>query len=415
MPSPKRIGLRLPRRICFTPERLQISLVSPRASSRIAWWTNGTGSNQSVVALEEKNFLFKRIAAVLALLTASVLCSGCASIMKMSTRYKPLHPSNNTAVEFAVKANDGDGIARAELFVFESELFLDNGMVSARRRAGGTWGSVKRWDFPSKPNSINERHSTPGFPAASFIHYIVQVTDNKSETQSEDWYFAAGDWPFGDTPIPLFGNGAPANRIDIAFVADRDDYANAREMLEDLEFLIFDGYHTNNAVNMGKRYWQFYYSPQRGSITDFDVSPREMDIPDSVLDASQIDHAAIIHTTRKRDWARSGNFGTEPVNIGTAVHESGHAAFGLADEYPGIRHRASTDPHHNIYESEAECRNYNSVNGWAASDCEHVDEGWWRPEPASLNCIMRSDGDDRMPEFERTCINRIIWVYARLE
>jgi hypothetical protein len=140
-----------------------------------------------------------------------------------------------------------------------------------------------------------------------------------------------------------------------------------------------------------------------------------MEIPESVENASHIDHAAIIHRTVKRDWASSGNFGTEPTNIGTAAHESAHSAFGLTDEYPDIGHRVSTDPHHNIYASEEECRNYNAVNGWPASDCENVEDEWWRPEPSSLSCIMFNDADAAMPDFERTCINRIIWFYGRLE
>jgi hypothetical protein len=361
-----------------------------------------------------------RLGLTVAVLTFAAFSIGCAGVMSMSTRYKPLHPANNTAVQFTVKAHDTDGIVKAELFVFENELYVNNnGFQSARQRQGGTWGSVKIWDFPAKPADINETHSVAGgFPASTFIDYIIEVTDSKGQKKSEEWNFAAGDWPFGNSPIPIWGNGPPGSRIDVAFVADQTDYANARDMLPYLEPLIFDGFHSNNGVKMGKTYWQFYYSPERGTITDFNAgAPFNLTIPASVTDSGIIDYGAVIHTTVKRDWASGGNFGTEPTNRGTAVHESGHAAFGLSDEYggPGSGHSTSTDPHHNNYNSEGNCQSYNTSNGWPISDCQNIEGSWWRPEPSASACIMIDDQDANMPDFGRTCIAHIIWFYGELE
>ncbi|MCS6917423.1 MAG: hypothetical protein RMK52_05410 [Chitinophagales bacterium] len=334
----------------------------------------------------------------------------------MGVRHSPLHPANNVAVDFRIKASDADCIKEARLYIYEYETYVsDKGMQSARKRDGGTWGLVKTWSYSMHPKDINESYCKKGgFPAHSYVTYVFSVTDKKGNVACESWSFAAGDWQFGTSPIPLLGNGAPASRIDVCFVADRDDYASARAMLGDLEKLIFDGYHINNGVKRGKKYWQFYYSPERGNITDFDASPRSMEIPGSVSSSSIIDHAAIIHTTVLRDWASGGNFGTEPTNIGTAVHESGHAAFNLKDEYNGGGHSTSTNPHHNNYNSLSSCQTYNTNNGWPASDCENIQSGWWRPEPASLKCIMWDDGDASMPSFQRTCLARIDWFYSNL-
>ena len=96
------------------------------------------------------------------------------------------------------------------------------------------------------------------------------------------------------------------------------------------------------------------------------------------------------------------------------VHESGHAAFGLKDEYSGGGHGTSSNPHHNNYDSQASAETYNTDNGWPASDVELIQTGWWRPEPAALDCIMRNDGDAFMPDFERTCLSRILWFYSQL-
>jgi hypothetical protein len=344
-----------------------------------------------------------------------VYLTGCASVTQMSTRYKPLHPANNASVEFAVKATDGDGIKQVNLYVYEYALSVVNGMQTATKRTGGLWGNVRTWNYTGGPKSIDEKYSVSGFPSSTFITFIFEVIDDKNKKKQEEWSFAAGTWPFGNNPIPVWGNGAPAERIDVCFIADRTDYTNARNMLPDLEPLIFDGYHINNGVKRGKKYWQFYYSPERGFISDFDDGTFQMDIPNSVQNSSIIDHGAIIHTTVKRDWASGGNFGTEPTNIGTAVHESGHAAFKLKDEYSGGGHGTSGDPHHNNYNSQTSCQNYNTSNGWAASDCQNIEGSWWRPEPSSLKCIMLDDGDAAMPDFARTCINRIVWFYSQLE
>ncbi len=340
--------------------------------------------------------------------------TGC-STTTLSTRYSPLHPSNNQDVTFRVVANDGDGIAKAELYVYEYSLYTNNGMQSAQQRPGGTWGLVKTWNFSPPPSSVDSSHTVSGFPASSYIYYKVRVTDRRGNKKSEQWYFAAGDWPFGNNPIPLLGNGAPDDRIDVCFVADSGDYTSGRAMLGDLEGLIYDGYHINNGIRSNRKYWSFYYSPERGSISDYDTPPLVMDIPSSVSGAAIIDHAAVIHTTVKRDWASGGNFGTEPTNIGTAVHESGHAAFGLSDEYNRGGHSTSTSPHHNNYNSLASAETYNTNNGWPASDVERIQSGWWRPEPSALQCIMLDDGDARMPDFARTCMKRINWFYGELE
>lgn len=348
------------------------------------------------------------------LAVAAIVMSGC-SYPNVMSRYTPLHPGNGVDVTFQVTANDSDGISTARLYVYEYELSVVGGMQTATQRPGGTWGLERTWNYSSPPSAISEAHTHTGFPASSFVRYIFAVTDTENRTRSEEWVFAAGNWPFGNSPIPILGNGAPAERIDVCFVADNTDYANGGAMLPDLVGLIYDGYHINNAIRgTNRKYWQFYYSPQTGFISDFDSPPLVMTIPDSVSSSAIIDHAAVIHTTVKRDWASGGNFGTEPTNIGTAVHESGHAAFGLSDEYSGGGHSTSSNPHHNNYNSQTSAETYNTNNGWPASDVQLIQSGWWRPEPSSLACIMLNDGDATMPDFERTCLARAFWFYSQL-
>jgi hypothetical protein len=347
-----------------------------------------------------------------------LLLSGCnLAPTEIDSRHSPLHPQNNANVNFSIEATDNSGIKKVELFVFEYEMYLSNDTQSAQQRPGGVWGLVQTWNYAANIMSIAETHTVVGgFPANTYVTYIFKTTNHNNKVKTETWNFAAGDWPY-TTPVPLLGNGDPVERIDICFVADNDSYTNARDMLPELEGLIFDGYFSNSAIGgYWKRYWSFYYVEELGHITDYNAGPPyEMDIPESVSNSNVIDHAAVIHTLTKRDWAWAGNFGTEPINIGTAVHESAHAAFNLKDEYSGGGHSVSLDPYHNNYGSEASCDNYTTNQGWGDQICERIQNGWWRPEPASDQCIMLNDGDDIMPSFGRSCLKRVYWFYGELE
>lgn len=373
---------------------------------------------------------------------ASILLGACRT-PDIKTRYKPLHPASDSAVDFGVAAQDGDGIVEAELFLYEYELAEQNGALVATQRPGGTWGLVKAWTYPSDsawdpvnsvwshPKSIVETHTHAGFPAGTnFVRYLFRVTDAAGFCRSEAWSFAVGDWAFGNEPIPILVNAPPDERINVYFIADRggpepdaaSDYASASEMLPDLEGLIFDGYHVNNALQGPLReYWQFYYSPETGHIPDYYAGDiYDLRIPTEVYYAAmgQHDCIGIIHSEDKWDWAEQNVFGTEPYNIGTALHESGHVAFNLGDENElGDPHASprAPDTHPNTFDSEAKAASYNAANGWPASDVEVIHaNAWWRPEPKALGCIMFQDGDAAMPDFARTCIRRAHWTYSQL-
>lgn len=366
------------------------------------------------------NAAIRRLGMVLMMLSA-IACVA----PEMRTRYEPLHPGSGVGVHFRVQATAALGIRKVELFLFEYEVADNAGSWSGSLRPGGRWGLVdtKEYTLPY-PDSIDETFVQPGFPAASYVKYLFRVTQGYGATRSESWSFAAGEWSFGDDPIPILvrgegGQGFLLHRIDLCFVADRDDYSSARSMLQDLSGLIYDGYQASNAQEGVMRFnWGYFYAPEMGHIS----TPFEgiLDIPQSVESSSTIDAVAVIHTRDQKDWSSSNRFGTEPQNVGTALHETGHAVFSLDDEYYYYndhgRHHSSSLPHHNNYDSRAAAEAYNLGMGWPASDAERIDAAgaWWRPEPQSLGCIMFDDLDDQLPDFGRTCILRIKWYYGSL-
>lgn len=340
-------------------------------------------------------------------------------------RYEPLHPGNKIAVTFRLDAEDPDGIDSIELFIYEYALTEDeDGMPVGKARKGGQWGSVHKWSISPPTVTASESYThAGGFPPESYVRYIFQVKNSAGYSRSEEWLFAAGDWPFPDTPVPILANGPPGKRVNLTFVADEDEaaYAGAKELLNDVKVLIFDGYHTNNAIEGDRRrYWQFYYSPDKGNVIK-NASTQLLEVPESVRWAPVSTHAAIVH--RRQDFvnfAVGEEFSADAGSLRASVHEAGHAVFGLADENPTGDHWHSEAPHHNNFDNEEAGKKYNEANNWdwdgeVANKVGCDSNGcWWKPEPAELQCIMAVTSPEILA-FERSCNKRVKWYYQQLE
>lgn len=225
----------------------------------------------------------------------------------------------------------------------------------------------------------------------------------------------AGTCPWPEILLYSTSEQAPVNTVDVMLVPDQDYSSNWRQFLTDMETTVYNGYMQNNMTgwrNGHHNQWSFYYVRAEGTASSRTV-------PSSISSSSLIDVFAILHNSVFRD-ARSGNkFSSEFFNIGTCVHETGHAAFNLADEYCCDTHYFEPGTDGNLYNTLSECQNANTSIGSPASDCESfvADAGgtWFRPEPAALGCIMQDDGDARLPEFERNCQKWIRNFYTGLD
>ena len=109
---------------------------------------------------------------------------------------------------------------------------------------------------------------------------------------------------------------------------------------------------------------------------------------------------AIIHTDFFRDCSTGALFTTENVSNRTIIHELGHSAFGLADEYccdGGYWQAAAYSPPAqcgpNLYSSQANCQaDLTGLPGKTAADCSLIGTGasWWRSDDNPD--IMRNGG-----------------------
>jgi hypothetical protein len=113
------------------------------------------------------------------------------------------------------------------------------------------------------------------------------------------------------------------------------------------------------------------------------------------------------------------------INNNTVIHESGHAIFGLIDEYCGCTPYKQNDPHSNVWSSLQNCLSASTNAGWTLGNCtelicntkgcplhEQV-SGWWRYDPNSPNKDFMTCGCNttESPSFYEADSARINWVF----
>jgi hypothetical protein len=132
-------------------------------------------------------------------------------------------------------------------------------------------------------------------------------------------------------------------------------------------------------------------------------------------DYSWRDTGVILHRTTFRDCANRGQavFSAEPTSLGTVLHESGHAPFGLADEYAGAANYFEPSPWPNVYDTLAECQADAPNLGRTAAACRMFTDAqptsprnWFTSEPQP-NDLMNSD---RHPP-QAADIRRMNWFF----
>jgi hypothetical protein len=196
----------------------------------------------------------------------------------------------------------------------------------------------------------------------------------------------------------LVNSGSPDRAIDIVFIAE-DDYGDLAEeesrqaFLDDVGELIANGFWQNQGFAYNHALFNFWYLLDTGDLPVGAVKPcRTADWPD-LSPAAFADIFILVHAEEMRD-CRSGNRATtEPGSFRTVVHESGHAAFGLPDEYDGAGRYWFAPPL--MYGSQEQCASDPGNSAWR--DCVPLtsEDGdtWWRSE-GPRDDIMRSAGDE---------------------
>ncbi|MGH3528219.1 MAG: hypothetical protein ACRDS0_14955 [Pseudonocardiaceae bacterium] len=225
--------------------------------------------------------------------------------------------------------------------------------------------------------------------------------------------------------IPVSYTGDRTHRVDVVFIPDMDDYnaVNDPNFLSDVSDVIKGSYYGQDYFLANQQRMNFWLADQRGD-TDRVAAPTPTDptatrcvltVPSNwSTDYSWRDTGAILHRANFRDCANHGVFSTEPTSLGTVLHESGHAPFGLADEYccDGGYFKASPWP--DLYDTLAECQaDAPNLNRTAVACRTFTDtrptpnKDWFTSEPQP-NDLMNAD---RHPP-QAADIRRMNWFFG---
>ena len=347
-----------------------------------------------------------------ATLVMSAALSGCTTVPSVRAMHSPLQPTNSETVTFTARARAPAGLSQITIWQRSFQYGGDcAAWVAGKCVPLKTFVAlpIKTCTLSGAPTVDTCTVDVGPFQDGSFITYGATAKDVNGWGAEDRWIgFAAGEYPYPDDPIPVYVRGEGTDSVDIVFIPDRD-YVQRRvpapvilnngnqRFLADVHRLLTDGYFANTLIDATRKRWNFYVTYKRGSVigSQPQPAPPAPPVPSCQITppsnwanlAAVVNTAAYVHTrtigpdgNQFRDCAPG--FATTGANAfmitasgtaSTAVHETGHAAFGLSDEYccdGGIITTAW--PHPNMFATQADCQTSATAHGVPMGNCTMI-------------------------------------------
>lgn len=329
----------------------------------------------------------KRLYSLLAFVYLTMVLSGCTPLA-VQALHTPFYPSATQQVTFSAEAQSDRGVAEITIV---QRTFERNGFCAAY---------VAGECVPLPTLSEKTLRTCPIVPATtpahcdvtvgpfgdgSFVTYGARARDASGSSAGDLWIgFAVGVQPDPNEPIAVYVRDDSAKAIDIVMVPV--DYNGApgrtfRNFVDDSRQLIVDGYLAHPSVTGNRSKWNFYVNPVSGGLFQSSIGgtvKRSMTQPSNWTRIAAVADAAAYmhHNSSWRDFANFGNAGgigqftIQAGTPGTVFHETGHAVFGLSDEYccdGGIIN--SGWPHDNMFASQPTCIASATAHGVPSGAC----------------------------------------------
>ena len=358
--------------------------------------------------------IFKRY---LSLVIAAFVLGACQG-PSVFVLHSPMQPTNAQTVTYTANAVDSDGVSSIEIWEDRNTLSLCNNVQCANHVSTSL---LRTCNFsPAQTNATCSFTTTAGYPDSSFIGYRAVARDSQNKNGSEGWiYYAAGAFPWPNNPIPIYGKGAPAEKVDMIFMPDPDFNGNNVNFINAVSGLVGNGYLSSQPfatnVRTWRGFWNLYVTYQTADAQGFgngcNTQPTNWTTLRTIVDAG-----AIVHVNNLRDCGQRPPGGIFSVMVGanqTALHETGHTVFDLADEYCCDGGYWTASPHGNMFSSQSTCQSSATSHGWPTTDCAQL---------AGPNCgggtastWWRSDGGNDLMQcgntYGRADDARIFWLY----
>lgn len=209
--------------------------------------------------------------------------------------------------------------------------------------------------------------------------------------------------------IPAMLQAQSFDAIDVVFhqASDYDTNAMTDAFLSDVEDKIYDIYLEKELIAENFELMNFYVYTKVAEADDCGIPDADI-----ATDATYRDVDAILHVADLRDCANGSRFSAEGGPTKAFLHESGHAVFGLADEYDGDTNYFEPAVEPNIWADASDCRSEQTAQGRPTSACAQFTTrqgGWWRSHSGRTVMTYGDLVDPWGAEGEE----RVEWVFSQ--
>jgi beta propeller repeat protein len=227
--------------------------------------------------------------------------------------------------------------------------------------------------------------------------------------------------------VPLIYHGNPEDKINVVLIPNRWDYLDQLPRFVDRAMDVLEESFIPMSESIPffdlEKFNFYYFGRFGGRVTreyddEYGYWKCDWDMPTHFEDhCPHTSFGAILHETDCRDYA-SGIFGealsARAYMPGVLLHESGHAIFGLADEYDDEPYGCKagyeeTSPHPNIFEDKDRCEDITVADPLACHEFTECDGGWYKADYS--DCIMDSCiWNGRSCSFQPDCRLQVAYI-----
>ena len=232
--------------------------------------------------------------------------------------HSPIWPQTGDAVTFNVEALDAN----------MRPVIADS--IALRQPAESDPGSLSCENASSCELILNANSEGRfSYSCTAEVNGIISTTGNRISTIGTP----AGT---GRAIAVLEHQNDTIRAMDMIFIADVDSYPNPNVMSfrNSIHSVIRDAYLSDELFLRNQNRFNYWIALDQGNAHGYtEGEPCHTAPANWATDYSFSDSGILLHTDNLRDCAQGGIFSSEPNNIATIRHETGHSPFGLADEY----------------------------------------------------------------------------------
>lgn len=329
-----------------------------------------------------------RIAALFFVLFVFAL-SGCTPPV-IQALHAPFHPGGREPVTFLADAQAPEGVVEISIWrkTFEQQGFCAAWVAGKCVPLPTPKETViKTCAFEERPTTAHCEVTAGPFGDGSFVTYGARIRDGRGLTAEDQWIgFAVGAQADPNEPVAVYTRDGSDSSIDIVLIPV--DFNGApgrtyRDFVTAARGLIAGGYLPHAQITNQRARWNFYVNPVTGGLLQSNVGgtvTRSVTQPANWSHIAPLaDTVAYVHNNAAwRDFANFGGSGIGHFTIdattpGTIVHETGHALFGLSDEYCCDGGTIATSwPHANLFQNLAACQTSAGNHGVATGACTQI-------------------------------------------